>query len=290
MRLPNFLIIGAAKSATTSLYEYLTRHPQIFMSQEKETNFFGANFRYQRGLEFYSQFFADAAPDQLCAEASTDYTKFPDYPHTAQRIHEAIPDVKLIYILRNPIDRAYAYYVHQHRRIPYAKRTFEQYIEYTNFCLDGSNYMMQIEQYLPYFSKDQFLFLFTEELRDNTDECLSKTLSFLQINSSPQIIQKLKQAAAQNSARAIEELSTKNYIAKQVKSVSLIRQLLKILPKSWRQKGYDSLTKLPFQTNAEKPYKRAPMLPETRAQLRQYFAEPNRKLSEFLECDLSFWQ
>lgn len=290
MRLPDFLIIGAAKSATTTLYQYLTQHPQIYMSPEKEPNFFGADIRYQRGREAYGELFAAAAADQMCGEATTDYTKFPEYPNTAKRIHLTIPDVKLIYLLRNPIDRAYAYYVHLHRRIPYARTTFERHINFTNNCLDGSNYIMQIEQYLTYFSKEQFLFVFADDLIKDTEKCLTTVYGFLGVDTAVNVLPSVGQAVIANSSQKITDVSTKNYIAKQVKSFPLARQFLKLIPQSLRQKGYDNLTKLPLKMNAENPYERPPMLPETRDLLRKYFAEPNQKLAEFLDRDLSFWQ
>jgi hypothetical protein len=290
MRLPDFLIIGAAKSATTTLYQYLAEHPQIYMSLEKEPNFFGADIRYQRGLAGYSNLFSAAEVGQICGEATTDYTKFPEYPNTAKRIHLTVPNAKFIYLLRNPIDRAYAYYVHLHRRIPYAKRTFEGYIEITNCCLDGSNYMMQIEQYLTYFSKDQFLFIFTDDLIKNTESCLMEVFSFLGVDSSLDIVKSLGKSVAANSAQNITDISTRNYIAKQIKSLPLVKQSLKIIPKSLRKKGYENLTKLPLSANIDNPYQRPSMLPETRELLRNYFAEPNQTLAEFLGRDLSFWQ
>jgi len=290
MRLPDFLIIGAAKSATTTLYAYLVEHPQIYMSTEKEPNFFGADIRYHRGLESYSKLFATAEDEQLCGEATTAYTKFPEYPNTAKRIHLAIPDVKLIYILRNPIDRAYSYYVQLHRRIPYEKLTFDRYVEITNCCLDGSNYMMQIEQYLIYFARDQFLFIFTDDLVKNTEKCLTDVCDFLKVDSSVDVIKSLGKSIIANSSQNAIDTITRNHITKQIKSLPLVKQSLKIIPRSLRQKGYENLTKLPIKTNTHNPYQRAPMLPETRELLRGYFAEPNQKLAEFLGRDLSFWQ
>ncbi|MFM1842093.1 MAG: hypothetical protein RLZZ490_829, partial [Cyanobacteriota bacterium] len=108
--------------------------------------------------------------------------------------------------------------------------------------------------------------------------------------SSLDIVQNLKQPIVANSAQKAADISTRNYIAKQIKSFPLVKQSLKIIPRSLRQKGYENLTKLPLTSNAKNPYQRPPMLPETRELLRNYFAEPNRKLSEFLERDLSFWQ
>ena len=79
LRLPDFFIIGSAKSGTTTLYRYLCRHPNIFMSTPKEMSFFSKDKEYERGVEWYASLFADASENQLCGEASTTYTRWPLY-------------------------------------------------------------------------------------------------------------------------------------------------------------------------------------------------------------------
>jgi hypothetical protein len=103
--LPEFMIIGAAKAGTTALNEYLSQHPQIFMCPLKEPQFFSTDVIYERGLAWYEGLFADAKSGQICGEASTSYTFFPSTPLTPQRIHQAIPNVKLIYLIREPVSR-----------------------------------------------------------------------------------------------------------------------------------------------------------------------------------------
>ena len=286
MRLPDFFIIGAAKSATTTLYKYLASHPQIHMSVEKEPNFFGADIKYQRGLTWYSELFSEAEVGQICGEASTDYSKFPEYPNVAKRIYAALPDAKFIYMLRNPIDRAYSYYLHQFREIPYTNVTFEDWLENTNSCLDGSNYMMQVEQYLNYFPKSAFLFIFTDDLSNNTQKCLAEIFSFLNVDSSSEIFQDLEKDIFINTSNKSIEINFKNYITRQIKLVPFVEPLLKVMPKSLRHQVYENIDKI-FPHN---PYIRQPMQPKTRELLRNYFAEPNQKLSIFLDHDLSFWQ
>ncbi|NER32103.1 MAG: sulfotransferase domain-containing protein, partial [Symploca sp. SIO1C4] len=77
MRLPDFLIIGAAKSGTTTLYKYLCRHPQICMSNPKEPDFFAIDHIYDQGIDWYSSLFSEARLKQVCGEASTTYTRLP---------------------------------------------------------------------------------------------------------------------------------------------------------------------------------------------------------------------
>jgi hypothetical protein len=130
MTLPNFLIIGAAKSGTTALYHYLKQHPQVYMSPQKETNFFA--FEGQKvcfhgpgdqetsdsivtTLDSYKEQFRAVSNESAIGEASPWYL-YSD--HAATNIHRRIPDAKLIAVLRNPADRAFSSYLHviRHRR------------------------------------------------------------------------------------------------------------------------------------------------------------------------------
>jgi len=115
MSLPNFIIVGAAKSGTTSLYHCLRQHPEIFLPDVKEPHFFTADrelgFPTVTDEEEYRGLFADAdAP--LRGEASTGYLFFPE---SAEMIHAQIPDCKIVVMLRNPIDRSLSMWGHQVR-------------------------------------------------------------------------------------------------------------------------------------------------------------------------------
>ncbi|MEL6159020.1 MAG: sulfotransferase [Cyanobacteria bacterium J06623_5] len=127
--MPDFLIIGAPKSGTTSLYHYLAQHPQIFMSPNKEPHFFAfegeqpnfcgsgddkawINTRSVVTLAEYQQLFSAAEPGQKCGEASTMYLYL---EKSCDRIFHHIPNVKLIAFLRHPVDRAYSHYKHLRR-------------------------------------------------------------------------------------------------------------------------------------------------------------------------------
>lgn len=106
---PNFFIIGAMKSGTTSMYEYIAEHPQFLPAIQKEIDFF--SIRYHLGIDWYQAHFAsNPAPKQyFTGEASTSYI---DYPQVAQRIYQHYPEAKIIAVLRNPIDRAFSHYNH----------------------------------------------------------------------------------------------------------------------------------------------------------------------------------
>jgi hypothetical protein len=106
--LPNFLIIGSQKAGTTSLYNILKQHPEVFMPEKKEVNFFFLDSEFRKGIEYYQRFFADIPPGKKAyGEASPGYICHPQAP---ARIKEYLPEVKLVLTVRNPIERAYSQY------------------------------------------------------------------------------------------------------------------------------------------------------------------------------------
>src|SRR6516164_6558874 len=95
---PDFIVIGAMKSATTTLHEQLARQPGLFLSRPKEPNFFSDDDVYALGLGWYAGLFHDAPPVVLCGESSTHYTKRPTLPHAVARIARHLPRVRLVYV------------------------------------------------------------------------------------------------------------------------------------------------------------------------------------------------
>ncbi|NEO98895.1 MAG: sulfotransferase [Symploca sp. SIO2E9] len=113
---PNFIIIGAMKCATTTLHEQLARQPGIFMTKLKEPNFFSNDERYAKGINWYLSLLESAKADDLCGQSSTHYTKLPTYSQTIERMYQYLPDVRLIYVMRHPIDRLKSQYIHEWKK------------------------------------------------------------------------------------------------------------------------------------------------------------------------------
>lgn len=110
-RAPDFLIIGAQKAGTTSLYNCLKQHPEVSAANTKEVHYF-SRF-YARGLNWYLQQFPEREDGQLSGEASPFYFL---HPQSARRIAETFPRIKLVLILRDPVERAISHYHQQKRR------------------------------------------------------------------------------------------------------------------------------------------------------------------------------
>lgn len=177
LRLPDFLIIGAMKAGTTTLHELLARHPRLAMAQEKEPGYFSRPEVWAKGWAWYGSLFEEAGDDQLCAESSTCYSRWPHFGDVAGRIHEHMPGVKLIYIMRHPVERAYSHYAHNMR---YAVTMgLEEAIEADPAIIDAGLYMTQIEQYLRHFPREQMCFLTMDQLKTDPAGCLRTCQRFL---------------------------------------------------------------------------------------------------------------
>ena len=181
--LPNLIIIGAAKCGTTSLHNYLNLHPQISMSQDKEPEFFIEEKNWSKGLDWYKSIFPSNA--KIIGESSTSYSKYPVFKGIAERMHSIIPHAKLIYVVRDPIERIVSHYLERVCRGWESRDLDEILIELEeNPYVDYSKYYMQIEQYLKHYSRSSILMIDFDELKLNRKETLKKIFQFLGVDSS----------------------------------------------------------------------------------------------------------
>ncbi len=184
MRLPDFMIIGAMKSATSTLHEQLAQQDGFFMCTPKEPYFFSDDPVYAKGLEWYAGLFADARADDICGESTTHYAKLPTYPKTIARIAEHVPDAKFVYVMRHPIDRLVSQYIHQwtereiDRPIDEAIHTHPELIAY-------SRYAMQLEPYFAQFGQARVLPVFFDHLRSHPQVELARICNFLGYTGNP---------------------------------------------------------------------------------------------------------
>lgn len=181
-RLPTFLVIGAMKSGTTSLYHYLRHHPQIFMPDTKEVNFFNPLRHWGRGVEWYKQQFAEAPSNALMiGEASTSYTKFPWIRDVPARIRSVLGDIRLIYLIRHPIERMQSHYLHN-LSTGQEWRPIERAFAEEPMYLNISRYALQLEQYALHFARSQLLVIESNDLRQDRPAVLRQVFGFLGVD------------------------------------------------------------------------------------------------------------
>jgi hypothetical protein len=182
-RLPTLVIIGAMKCGTTSLHQYLDLHPEIFMSNQKELNFFIPDRNWGKGIDWYRSNFSGNAG--VVGESSPNYTNFPAFQGVAECMYSIIPDARLIYAVRDPVDRILSHYVHfismgiEGRPLAQALETFPG-----NPYLCRSKYFMQLEQFLKYYEMDKIFILDAEDLKGFRYESLKKIFRFLNVDDS----------------------------------------------------------------------------------------------------------
>jgi hypothetical protein len=181
---PDFLIIGAMKCATSSLHEQLALQPGIFMTELKEPNFFSNDEQYALGMEWYLSHFASAKPDEICGESSTHYTKLPTYPQTIKRIRQDFPDVKLIYVMRHPIDRLVSQYIHEWSQRFITVEINQAVDEYPEL-IAYSQYTMQLKPYFETFGQERVLPVFFERMITNPQDELERVCQFIGYEGKP---------------------------------------------------------------------------------------------------------
>jgi hypothetical protein len=179
--LPNFLVIGAMKAGTTSVHRYLREHPQVFMPERKELNFFVAEDGWSKGTSWYERHFEAAGGAVAVGEASPNYTKYPLFAGVPERIAKLLPEVRLIYLVRHPIERIRSHYLH--RVLQGKERAPLEGAVLTNpSYLATSRYAMQIEQYLEWFARERLLVITTEQLRDERVATVRRVQAFLGVD------------------------------------------------------------------------------------------------------------
>jgi hypothetical protein len=182
---PNLFIIGAMKSGTTSLHEYLDTHPQIAMSQEKEPGYFVEELGLHKGEAWYFSRWTQNGQYRYRGESSTHYTKLPVFQGVPERLFRFNPEARLIYIMRNPFDRIVSHYWHAVRDLFHGGelrpllRAVQEDPEYLAF----SDYAMQLEPYFERFGRDAVLTLTFEALIEDPQREVDRIYRWLGLPS-----------------------------------------------------------------------------------------------------------
>jgi hypothetical protein len=162
-RLPNFILIGATKCGTTSLHAWLGTHPDVFMHPWKEMRFFNEEGEWHRGVDWYRAQFADAGDALAAGEASNGYTRHPVYAGAPERIARTSPDVRLVYLVREPMRRLESHY--RHRLVTGMEwRPPDEAFRADPGYVAAGRYGTQLQRYLEHFPRERILVLQSERL------------------------------------------------------------------------------------------------------------------------------
>lgn len=180
MKKVEFIIIGAQKSATSSLAAVLDNHPLLSCSVPKEPHFFSKEKDWKSKLESYHSLFKEK--DAIWFEASTSYSFYPEFnKNIAKDIQSYNPEMKFIYIIRNPYDRIISAYRHVYAR-GYEKRNFKKAIRSSVNLYNVTSYYTQAKNYIDVFGKDKLLILNFDDFNNNRIETLQQISKYLNIS------------------------------------------------------------------------------------------------------------
>ncbi|MCR4303445.1 MAG: sulfotransferase [Gallionella sp.] len=221
-RLPDFVIIGAMKSATSSLYQQLVQQQGIFMCTPKEPNFFSDAEQYARGMAWYSGLFDDAPEGSLLGEASTHYTKLPTHPDTVERMRKYLPDARLVYVMRHPVDRLVSHYIHEWSTGIYHCGIDEAVNKYPELIAYG-RYAMQLEPYFEAFGRDAVLPVFFDHLVREPQAELERICKFIGYQCQP---------------AWVENMKPDNVSSERIRKFPFYNLLVKSRPATWLRRNF----------------------------------------------------
>lgn len=290
---PNFLILGTAKSGTTTLCRVLEHHPDIAMSRPKEPLFFESEF--DRGLEYYwDTYYSHWQNETAIGEARVAHFHL---SYAAENIAKALPDAKLIVILRNPVDRAFShwwmnkshgsepdsFHVALQKNVEAIKngRHFEgaegqaNWLDYTSkdrrtasVYLEVGQYAENIDLYLKHFSRSQLLVLFFDDLTCKPEKVFQQICDFLEIPYCESLpIQRQDNQASNSASVGLRAISKKSRVSQFV-PLSVKRTLHKLTSQLGGRPSMDD---------------------KSRQFLIDYYRTHNERLEKILDVKLTKW-
>jgi hypothetical protein len=277
MKPPDFLIIGAMKAGTTTLFEMLARHPRIFLPDEKEPDDLTRDHVLtESGRRRYFSLFKDAEPSQITGEASTASTKYPLIEGVPRRAHEVLgPKAKMIYVVRDPVDRAishFRFFAKRGQCSPHLDEALEQNVGLIEF----SQYHRQLEQWLKYFAKDNLHVVVFEAMIRDQQGTFDSVCRFLGIE--PMVLPEVVHANSTEDA-----LVPAGLMRRVVQSPLYRRGIKSLFPHSLRSR----LRRVFFK--AEMPANELIISDNARSQIRELLSEDLARFGEAFPGDYRLW-
>jgi predicted RNA binding protein with dsRBD fold (UPF0201 family) len=296
-----FVLIGAMKAGTTSFAKYLGLHNKVFMANPKEPQFFSRDEVYQLGIEWYAELFAGAGPEHTLGEASTCYSRRLQYPFAAERLHTHLPNARLIYVLRHPVDRLYSNYVYHLQGMEGRQgadvMSIDEFLrEFEDAALDAGNYIAQIEHYLHLFEESRLKCLLYDDIFSTSSKVVTEVIrnvfTFLGLEyTEVGDLRKIRE----NSRGTYHAKHTINSALSNIRERFPAKQVVDVLPSQIRSSLRHAAVR--FLLNSQYGSRQArrfvdsvPRLsPTARRALCQHYRPSVLKLEEFLGRRLRHW-
>jgi hypothetical protein len=273
---PTFILGGAPKAGTTSVYHYLGQHPQVCMSARKETSVFIDD----KGLEWLSEnYYRHYDGEPAVGEASAGTLGAPE---VTERVYEALPEVQLIFVLRDPVDRLYSHFTFlQGEQAIDPDRSFSGFIrsktEWRNTLIDLGRYHRHLTRFGEYFDRDQILVLLFEDLKTDAGEFMAEVYRFIGVDPSFR-----PDFDVQNQTREPRFPGAHRALTRAWTSV---RKYVDVYAANYTRPLRRAVKRL-----VTKEADRLPMTEGDKRYLQDIYREPSRKVEAWLDRDLSHWK
>ena len=269
--LPNFIVIGVAKCGTTTLCNTLEKHPDIFISQPKEPNYFNKAIHYESTRNEYEALFENSGNLPLRGEGSVGYTNPNRIHFVPRRIHQAIPDCKIVFMVRHPIKRLESEWKMQHR-LGNTSQDFNNELQFDMMLYNHGLYWKTLSYYLKYFKKEQILTVFMEDLHKSFDSEIFRVLKHIGADTEYKLPSTHSNSAKSHRKNTVFSTFLKGIVGNQIKS--RIPDSLKGMLKGAITKEWD------YDINWD---------PEVYNEVAQYFAEDSQALLEYCGKNSDYW-
>ena len=275
---PNFLVAGAAKAGTTWLHYCLEVHPEVFVPKQKELHFFSYPRLYEKGTEWYESFFREGAAKKAVGEVSPSYMPSPEAP---SRIQNYNPNMRLIFILRNPIERAYSHYC-MDMRIGKVSTDINAGLSPQNPRVTSGLYYSKLTQYLKLFPSEQIKIFLFDDIKNHPETLLAELYAFLEVDSS---FKPLSLSKAKNTKKSLPKFPILYKYLKGVYEGIISRsEFSRGLLTQLRLRGYFDLF---HKLNQGSDFPR--LSKEKERRLAEFYFKDVVDLSDLIGRDLSFW-
>ncbi len=273
---PDFIVIGAMRAGTTNLADRLAHLPEIGMSRLKETDFFIEEKNFPRGYGWYQSLFPPGK--RILGEASPNYAKGDVFKGVPARIHAVRPDVKLIYMVRDPVDRFWSHYAHSalvHGALSPPREILNE--DEGAHILASSMYFRQLGPFLDLFPKEQLNVVDFDEFINDPARTLSDLCGFLNIDSHPSI-QKM------DNSNSSEQLSATPAWALRMSQYRALTGLRGATP-AWIRSALKNTVSAVSRTRRQTP----PVPDDARRRVRAAVAEDADQLRRLTGRDFASW-
>ncbi len=295
-RWPDFFVIGAMKAGTTTLHDYLVGHDQIFMVHPKEPGYFSQPKVYAKGDDWYLSLFKEAGVNQLWGDGSTCYSRWPTFPDVPERIYQRNPQAKFIYVVRDPVKRAYSHYRHRMEEVAVYGgefKDFAQAIKDDEEMLMAGKYAEQLKRFWKYFPQEQFYIVDFKRLVIEPQAVLKEICLFLNISTAE--VLDVEQKVSNQAGEGLAEHKAQS-VVKSIRQFPVVKWVFDLLTPDARAKLASTastvVSKSPWGKRLVKEYvQNIPPASEADLEfLRLYYSSSNNELTQLTGLSTESWE